>query len=124
MISSTLSKIPKSRVDSEYGSEEEPKAAAVNEEAAHAATSKAPRKAKKTTSDSLIEQLVQTLTANQSHTQQSRPERLELTELVQGLGKTEDNAPKLKKLTKESNIKFVDFYDGCDQSFFFENQLN
>ena len=41
---------------------------------------------------------------------------MELTELVQGLGKTEVNAPKLKKLTKESFIKFVELYDGYIQS--------
>ena len=34
-----------------------------------------------------------------------------MTTLVQGLGKTETNAPKLKKFTKENIIKFVDLYE-------------
>ena len=107
----------KAHLDVEDDSDEEVRTAAAIEEAAQAITSKAPRKAKKTTtSDSLIEQLVRTLTANQSHTQQILQERVELTELVQGLGKTEVNAPKLKKLTKESFIKFVELYDGYNQS--------
>ena len=100
MISSPVSKMPKAHLDVEDDSDEEARTAAANEEAAQAATSKAPRKAKKTTSDSLIEQLVRTLTANQSHTQQILQERVELTELVQGLGKREVDAPKFKKLTK------------------------
>ena len=109
-------KMSKSRLDSDYDSnEDEAKAAEIGETAPAQAT-KVPKKAKKTTSDSLIEQLVQTLTANQSHTQQILQERVELTDLVQGLGKTEVDAPKLKKLTKDSFIKFVELYDGYYQA--------
>ena len=107
MISSPSCKMPKSRLNSDYDSEDEAKSA-------QATTINAPRKAKSTTSDSLIEQLVQMLTANQSHSQQILQERVELTELAKGLGKTEVNAPNLKKLTKESFIELADLYEGCD----------
>ena len=41
-------------------------------------------------------------------------DKLEITTLVQGLGMSETNAPKLMKFTEE-DIKFVDLYEVCVQ---------
>ena len=59
----------------------------------------------------LAKELLQALTESQATAQQILKDKLEITTLVQGLGKTELNAPKLKKLTKEDFIKFVDLYE-------------
>ena len=71
----------------------------------------APRKAKKITSEVLAGQLLRALTESQSTTQQIMNDKLEFTTLVQGLGKTELNAPHLSKFTKDTWVKFVELYD-------------
>ena len=65
----------------------------------------------KTASDVLAAQLLQALSESQSTAQQIIQDKLEITTLVQGLSKIKTNAPKLKKLTKEDIIEFVDLYD-------------
>ena len=67
---------------------------------------KTTRKLKKR--DKLAEQLLQILADNQQHKQSSQ---LQLTTLVKHLGKVEINAPKLKKITREAWMKFVELYD-------------
>ena len=66
----------KSRLDSDYDSEDEAKAAA-HGETAQATAIKASRKARTTTSDPLIKQLLQMLTAHQSQTVQVLQERVD-----------------------------------------------
>ena len=59
----------------------------------------------------LAAQLLQALSDSQSTVQQIIQDKLEIMTLVHGSSKTETIAPKLKKLTKENIIKFVDLYD-------------
>ena len=96
----------KSRLDQEHESDEEAKAAAAWAQAQPQAT-KASKKAKTTTTDVLAAQLLQALSESQATAQQIIQDKLEITTLVQGLGKTETNAPKLKKFTEEDIFKFV-----------------
>ena len=85
----------KSRFDQDYESDEEAKLAEAEAQAPSQATH-APRKAKKNTSDALAAQLLHALTESQTTAQRILNDKLEITTLVQGLGKTELNAPKLK----------------------------
>ena len=100
----------KSRLDQDYESDEEAMQAEAEAQAQQQATG-APRKAKKVTSEVLAAQLLRALTESQSTSQQIIQDKLKITTLVQGLSKTETNAPKLKKFTKEDIIRFVDLYD-------------
>ena len=70
--------------------------------------------------DKLAEQLLQMLADNQQHQQSSQ---LQLTTLVKHLGKVEINAPKLKKITREAWIKFVELYDIYRQADGGENMV-
>ena len=100
----------RSRFDREYETDEEAKAAAAEAQAQPLARN-APRKVKKTTSDVLAAQLLQALTKSQATAQQIIQDKLEITTMVQGLSKTEANAPKLKKFTEEVIVRFVNLYD-------------
>ena len=110
MLRSTSPVEMKSRLDQDYESDDEAKQAEAEAQAQQQATG-APRKAKKVTSEVLAAQLLRALTESQSTSQQIIQDKLEITTLVQGLSKTETNAPKLKKFTIEDIIKFVDLYD-------------
>ena len=110
MLRSTSPVDLKSRLDQDYESDEEAKQVEAEAQAQQQATG-APRKAKKVTSEVLAAQLLRALTESQSTSQQIIQDKLEITTLVQGLSKNETNAPKLKKLTKEDIIEFVDLYD-------------
>ena len=110
MLRSTSPVDMKPRLDQDYESDDEAKQAEAEAQAQPQATN-APRKAKKVTAEVLAAQLLRALTESQSTSQQIIQDKLEITTLVQGLSKTETNAPKLKKITKEDIIKFVDLYD-------------
>ena len=71
--------MPKARIYPDYDSKDEAKAA-TDWAAAQAPVMKAPRKTNKTSSESFIKKLLQTLTTNQSRTQQILQERAELTD--------------------------------------------
>ena len=100
----------KSRLDQDYDPDVDAKAAAAQAQA-HPQTTTVPKKAKKTTSDLFAAQLLQALTESQATAQQILHDKLEITTLVQGSGKTEINESKLKKFTKEDYIKFSELYD-------------
>ena len=110
MLRSTSPVDMKSRLDQDYESDEEAKQAEAEAQAQPQATN-APRKAKKITSEVLAGQLLRALTESQSTSQQIMNDKLEFTSLVQGLGKTELNSPKLSKFTKDTWVKFVELYD-------------
>ena len=110
MLRSTSPVDMKLRLDQDYESDEEAKQAEAEAQAQPQATN-APRKAKKITSEVLAGQLLRALTESQSTTQQIMNDKLEFTTLVQGLGKTELNAPHLSKFTKDTWVKFVELYD-------------
>ena len=100
----------KAALDHDYDSDEEPLLATAWAHAQPQATI-APKKAKKTATEVFAKELLQALTESQATAQQILKDKMEITTLVQGLGKTELNAPKLRKLTKEDFIKFVDLYE-------------
>ena len=97
MLRSTSPVDMKSRLDQDYESDEEAKIAEAEAQAQQQATN-SPRKAKKITSEVLTSQLLRALTESQSTSRQIMNDKLEFTSLVQGLGKTELNAPKLSKI--------------------------
>ena len=110
MLRSTSPVDMKARLDQDYESDEKAKQAAAEAQAEPQATI-ATKKAKKYTSDVLATQLMRALTESQSTSQQIMSDKLEFTTLVQGLGKTELNAPHLSKFTKDTWVKFVELYD-------------
>ena len=109
-MSRSLSPPRKASLDHDYDSDVESKAATAWAQALPLATT-APKKAKKTATEVFAKELLQALTESQATAQQILKDKLEITTLVQGLGKTELNAPKLRKLTKEDIVKFVDLYE-------------
>ena len=103
MSRSTLPTEMKSRLGQQYESDEEAKPAIAWAQAQPQATT-TPKKAKKTTTDSLAVQLLQVLSESQATAQKIRQDKLEITTQVQGLGKSKTKAPKLKEFTEKTSL--------------------